>query len=411
MNLTAFETKTDMRGNRVMRRALLVCIYASLADFTPGVVWGDTAGTPVTIAQAPEAGADALAQTPAATDPAPTGCPPAQPTPPPKQRPQQRPNPCACVQHTVYCAPAANAVPSGDKTPAGSADDDKRLKLIEQVLTSVKENSERAIGSATASNETVKWVYIVQSALATFVGVLLASMGGVLGYFGFRSLRDFQRFQLRARKQRELIRRRFLDESKRMSNWAEINTQFAAASAPLATLASIRDEEVRDETLRVVRNIAPDEFAREQRENRKRQAFDHAMRAIRRLKELAGQSDHARFLSWAAGAEAAAQFHAGNLDTALQQALKAKADNPMNHPDRAYWLGFVYARMYYERKDSALKHAALREFRETFSRDPGGAFLALAQGDKELELYLGKEALAQLAAEAGPAAPAGGVSR
>jgi tetratricopeptide (TPR) repeat protein len=316
-----------------------------------------------------------------------------------KPRPPQRPDPC-CPQ-IVYCGSP------GDKDAARADKDDRTAKVIEQVLTSVKENTERAIDAAKTSNETVKWVYIVQSALATFVGIVLASIGGALGYFGFRSLKDFRRFQVRARQQRELIRRRFLEESKKMEYWGELNTQFAAASAPLATLGSIHDEEIREEMLRVTTGVARDELARAQRESRKLQALENAMRAIRRLKELATKAEHARFLSWAEGAEATANFNAGNLDAALQLAMRAKEDNPMNHPDRAYVLGFVYARMYYERKDATLKEAAIREFREAFSRDASGAFTALAQGDKELELYLGKETVTRVTRATQPPTPSG----
>lgn len=336
-----------------------------------------------------------LAQARSTAEAGTAACPPPVPKPPAKPQPVRS---SCCPQQIVYCGS-----PGGNDAVANGKDD-RTVKAVEQALTSVKQSAELAIDAARTSNETVKWVYIVQSALATLVGIVLASIGGVLGFFGIRSLRDFQRFQFRARKQRELIRRRFLEESKRMQYWGELNTQFAAASGPLATLSSIHDEEIREEMRRVKHDVTPDELAQAQRESRKLHALENAMRAIHRLKELAAKAEHARFLSWAEGAEATANYNAGNLDAALQLAKRAKADNPMNHPDRAYVLGFVYARLYYRKKDADLREAAVREFREAFSLDTSGAFVALAQADKELELYLGKETISELTKATPPAA-------
>jgi hypothetical protein len=298
----------------------------------------------------------------------------------------------------MYCATPGTGASSANVPVSASDKDDKGLKVIDQVLTSVKENTERAIKAAEASNDTVKWVYTVQSGLAALVGVVLASIGGVLGYLGFRNLKDFRRFQLRARRQREFIRRRFLEESKRMENWGGINAQFTSASTSLAILASIRDEEVREETLRAHTETESDKLVRAQRDSRKQQAFEHVIRSTQKLRDHAEKSGNLQFISWAESAEAAANLSAGNLDAALDLAKKAKLDNPMNHPDRPYRLGFVYARMFYERKDSQLKEAALREFREAFSQDSSGALLRMASRDKELELYLGQDAPTQLAA-------------
>lgn len=227
---------------------------------------------------------------------------------------------------------------------------------------------------------------------------VIAVAGGVLAYLGFGSLKDFRRLQLRSRKQRAFIRRRFLEESKHIESWGEIVTQFAAASGPLATLVTIRDEEVREEILPKSGQADFDNLARTQRENRKKQALSQALNAVSKLKALALAAKHARFVSWADGAEAAANINAGNLDEGLRLMRVAKSNNPMNHPDRPYWVGFVCARMYYERNDPQLKESALREFRESFSQDPSGAYLAMAQRDKELELYLGKDTITQLGA-------------
>lgn len=314
-------------------------------------------------------------------------CPAPQPIPRSSPQPAPRPNSCRCVQQTINCA-----IP-GPAAPQGSSDkDDKGLKVIELVLASVKENAERAVKAAESSNETVKWVYIVQSSVITIAG-------GVLAYLGFGSWKDFRRLQMRSRKQRSMIRRRFLEESKRIDSWVEINTQFTAASSPLATLAAIRDDEVREEFLRRDEKEVSDEFSRAQRENRKMQALSNALNALRKLKALALEAEHARFVSWADCAEAAANASAGNLDEGLRLALAAKTNNPMKHADRAYWVGFIYARMYYERRTAEFKESAFREFRETFSNDPSGSFLETARRDKELELYLGKDTINKLAAD------------
>lgn len=320
------------------------------------------------------------------------------PKPPSKPPPPRRPEPC-CAPQVILCGAPGPATDGSGTQGAGRADD-RVLKAMEQTLAAVKENTERTIDAARTSNETIKWVFVVQSALAGFVGLVLASLGGLLTFLGFRSLKDFQRFQVRARKRRELIRRRFLEETKRMESWGEISTQFTAANAPLATLAAIRDEEVHDEIERAMGKTASDALSRAQRESRKLQAFANALRAVGRLKEivaipeLAGSEEIARVRSWAEAAEAAVYLNAGKLDEALRLAIRAKQDNPKNHPDRPYWLGYVYARMYYERKDPAHKAAAIREMRETFGRD--GSFAERAKLDKELELYLGADAVAEM---------------
>lgn len=125
------------------------------------------------------------------------------------------------------------------------------------------------------------------------------------------------------------------------------------------------------------------------------------MRAVGRLKEivaipeLAGSEEIARVRSWAEAGEAAVYLDAGKLDEALRLAIRAKQDNPKNYPDWPYWLAYVYARMYYERKDPAHIAAAIREMRETFGRD--ASFAARAKLDKELELYLGAGTVAEIA--------------
>ena len=334
----------------------------------------------------------AVTAAPGATDCVPAPKPPSKPQPP-------RPSGPCCLPQVILCGTPGPGT-DGQGTQGTGRPDDRVLKAMEQTLAAVKENTERTIDAAKTSNETIKWVFVVQSALAGFVGLVLASLGGLLTFLGFRSLKDFQRFQVRARKRRELIRRRFLEETKRMESWGEINTQFTAANAPLATLAAIRDEEVHDEIERAMGKSASDELSRAQRESRKLQAFANALRAIGRLKEivgipeLAGSEEIARVRSWAEAAEAAVYLNAGKLDEALRLAIRAKQDNPKNHPDRAYWLGYVYARMYYERKDPALKEAAIREMRETFSQD--ATFAERAKVDKELELYLGAQAVAEM---------------
>jgi hypothetical protein len=45
--------------------------------------------------------------------------------------------------------------------------------------------------------------------------------------------------------------------------------------------------------------------------------------------------------NWIEAAEAEVHLDAGKLDRALRLAIRPKADNPKNHPDRAYWLGCV----------------------------------------------------------------------
>lgn len=78
-------------------------------------------------------------------------CPPPQPKPRSSPQPSPKPDSCRCFQQTVNCAaPGPVASPgSGDK-------DDKGVKVIELVLASVKENTERAVKAAESSNETVK---------------------------------------------------------------------------------------------------------------------------------------------------------------------------------------------------------------------------------------------------------------
>ena len=215
----------------------------------------------------------AVTAAPGATDCVPAPKPPSKPQPP-------RPSGPCCLPQVIL---AERRVRDGGQGTQGTGrPDDRVLKAMEQTLAAVKENTERTIDAAKTSNETIKWVFVVQSALAGFVGLVLASLGGLLTFLGFRSLRDFQRFQVRARKRRELIRRRFLEETKRMESWGEINTQFTAANAPLATLAAIRDEEVHDELERAMGEPASDERSCAQREAGIRAVVNACVRSVAR---------------------------------------------------------------------------------------------------------------------------------
>jgi hypothetical protein len=272
--------------------------------------------------------------------------------------------------------------------PLEDSKSDALSKILGDVLTSTKENTDRAIKASESSNDTIKWVYIVQSGLAALVGLVLTTLGGILTFLGFRSYRDFRRV-------RNLVTR--LDSRAqavqiRINDLNTMSADYTVANVELSILASIRDEEVRDELLKAQSGTSTDAIAQSQREARKKLAFDKVQHAVNEVRTLAEKTKNQRFIVWADAANGAANFHAGNLDEALAKAYLAKEESATRpettvRANRSYWLAFVYARLYYERKRSEDKAAAIREFEAAFALDP--RLHDHAARDIDLRLYFG----------------------
>ena len=326
-------------------------------------------------------------------------CPPSQKA---KKKPIRslQPDKGTCCAVSPVCCQCVEGLQFQGAPKQDSGSGNRDTKLAEQVLQAAKESAVQAIDSAKMSIDTIKWVYIVQSGLVGLVGLVFSVVGGVLAFLGFKSWRDFRRFQNEVEKQRVNIQKQLDDGGKRLAALGRISGLFTSASVHLSNLALIRNEEVREEVLRDKNHkVDADEYSRMQRDARKADAYRCALADLVELKKVSAADEiFERYGNWAETSQSAAHLNAGELETARESAIDAKANDKLNHPDRAFHLGYVYARMYHEggKVNDELKANALEELREAFANDKDNRLREYAQKDNEIELYLGKEALASV---------------